>query len=106
MQRTTKLSHPTTRARTSRPAVTTWTLAVLCALATPALSAQTPASMSGRTVSYSDGQKAKITGFILTRRGDSLLIRDETTRQVALVTFHDGTKIESPSGVFDLDHKR
>lgn len=106
MQRTTNLANRMTRLRTSRPARTRWALAVLCAIASTTLPAQTPASMSGRTVSYSDGQKAKITGFILTRRGDSLLVRDETTRQVALVTFHDGTKIESPSGVFDLDHKR
>ena len=106
MQLTTNIPQRARRARTARQARAMWALAGLCATASAALPAQTPASMSGRTVSYTDGQQGKITGFILTRRGDSLLVRDETTRQIALVTFHDGTKIESPSGVFDLDHKR
>ena len=104
MQRTTTLPQRTTSPGIHRHARTIWTLAVLGAVASARLPAQTPVSMSARTVAYADGQKAKITGFILTRRGDSLLVRDETTRQVALVTFHDGTKIESPTGVFDLDH--
>ena len=106
MQRTRTLSRRTRRRSIGWGPHWIWTLVVLAIVPSMALPAQTPASMSGRTLTYSDGQKAKITGFILTRRGDSLLVRDETTRQIALVTFHDGTKIESPTGVFDLDHKR
>jgi outer membrane protein OmpA-like peptidoglycan-associated protein len=106
MQLPTKLPTRTARSNLPRHPCTIWALVVFGAAVSAALPAQTPASMSGRTLSYADGQQAKITGFILTRRGDSLLVRDETTRQIALVTFHDGTKIESPSGAFALDHKR
>ena len=44
------------------------------------------------------GSEAKITGFIISRNGDSLLVRDETTDAISLVTVTDETKISTPSG--------
>src|SRR4051812_18561744 len=70
------------------------TLIIAAALATVAasLAAQTsPASAPQPTVSFTPGEGGKITGYILSRRGDDMLVRDETTRQIGLVTITPST---------------
>lgn len=84
-------------------------LALLCALAAaaPRVHAQNVASTRPQpNLSYVQGSEAKITGFIISRNGDSLLVRDETTDAISLVTVTDETKISTPSGTLALGKKR
>ena len=83
-------------------------LLLLCALAAvPRLHAQNVSTSRPQpTLSYVQGAEAKITGFIVSRNGDSLLVRDETTDAISLVTVNDDTKISTPSGTLALGKKR
>jgi OmpA-OmpF porin, OOP family len=84
-------------------------LALLCALAAvPRLSAQDPVSMyrPQPSLSYTQGSEVKISGYIISRNGDSLLVRDETTNAVSLVMLNDDTRITTPSGTFRLGRER
>jgi outer membrane protein OmpA-like peptidoglycan-associated protein len=83
-------------------------LALLCALAAvPRLHAQNVSTSRPQpNLSYVQGSEAKITGFIISRNGDSLLVRDETTDAISLVTVNDETKISTPSGTLKLGKKR
>jgi len=83
-------------------------LALLCALAAaPRLHAQNVSSTRPQpNLSYVQGSEAKITGFIISRNGDSLLVRDETSDAISLVTVTDETKISTPSGTLKLGKKR
>lgn len=83
-------------------------LALLCALAAaPRVHAQNVSSTRPQpSLSYVQGSEAKITGFIISRNGDSLLVRDETTDAISLVTVTDETKISTPSGTLKLGKKR
>ena len=57
------------------------------------------------TVSHPQGEKAKVSGWIISRRGNDLLVRDETTRQLSIVSVTQDTKITEKAGVLDLDRK-
>lgn len=57
------------------------------------------------TKTFTTGQGGKITGYIMSRRGDQLLVKDQTTKQIALVTLTSTTVVESPSGLFKMDRK-
>src|SRR5262245_44775887 len=57
------------------------------------------------TLLYSAGQGAKVSGWIVSRRGDDFLIRDETTHQLSWVTITPSTTIQSRSGILDLERK-
>lgn len=84
-------------------------LALLSALAAaPRLQAQDPVVMSRPqpNLSFMQGSEAKITGYIISRNGDSLLVRDETTEAISLVTVNDETKISTPTGALKLGKKR
>jgi outer membrane protein OmpA-like peptidoglycan-associated protein len=74
-------------------ALTAWPLAGL------AQSVQPPAP----TLTYAHGQKSKVTGLIVYRDAGDLLVRDETTSQLSVVTITDSTDISSPSGPLDLE---
>jgi outer membrane protein OmpA-like peptidoglycan-associated protein len=83
-------------------------LALLCALAAaPRLHAQNVSTSRPQpTLSYVQGSEVKITGFIISRNGDSLLVRDETTDAISLVVVNDDTRISTPSGTLALGRRR
>ena len=81
-------------------------------VATMPLSAQdtTAAPPTAQTVqmqpiSHPQGEKAKVSGWIISRRGDNLLVRDETTGQLSVVAVTQDTKITEKAGVLDMDRK-
>lgn len=85
-------------------------VAVVAALAsgTPGLAQQqTPPTppVPPNTLLYAAGQGAKVSGWIVSRRGDDFLIRDETTHQLSWVTITPSTTIQSKSGILDLERK-
>ena len=55
------------------------------------------------TVTFASGRHGRVTGYILNRDGDDLLLRDETTSAVSLVTVTSRTNISSPSGFLNLE---
>jgi outer membrane protein OmpA-like peptidoglycan-associated protein len=102
----------------SRPALAVLALAVtaLFVAAIPALG-QDPASQplpeqarppipAQPTVRWAPGQEGKVKGAIMTREGDEMLVRQESSNDISSVTITDGTKISSPSGLFNIDRKR
>jgi OmpA-OmpF porin, OOP family len=86
--------------------------AAAVSVATMPLSAQdtTAAAPTAQTaqmqpISHPQGEKAKVSGWIISRRGDNLLVRDETTGQLSVVAVTQDTKITEKAGVLDLDRK-
>lgn len=57
------------------------------------------------TVTYVANESGRVTGVIINRDGDELLVKDETTGQVSRVTITSSTDISSPSGFLDLERK-
>ncbi len=57
------------------------------------------------TLSHPQGEAAKVSGWIISRRGNDLLVRDETTRQLSIVSVTQDTKITEKAGVLDMDRK-
>ena len=78
----------------------------LAALAGRASGQGAPPPWPHPDVTYAAGQGAKVTGPIVSRRGDDLLVRDETTKLLSIVTIADGTKITQPTGFMKLEKKR
>jgi outer membrane protein OmpA-like peptidoglycan-associated protein len=66
---------------------------------------QTPPPPPQNTLLYAAGQEVKVSGWIVSRRGDDFLIRDETTHQLSWVTITPSTTIQSKSGILDLERK-
>lgn len=102
----------------SRPALAVLALAVtaLFAAAVPALG-QDPSSPplpeqarppipAQPTVRWAPGQEGKVKGAIMTREGDEMLVRQESSNDISSVTLTDNTKISSPSGFLNIDRKR
>lgn len=56
-------------------------------------------------LSHPQGEKAKVSGWIISRRGNDILVRDETTNQLSIVSVTQDTKITEKAGVLDLDRK-
>jgi outer membrane protein OmpA-like peptidoglycan-associated protein len=54
-------------------------------------------------VLYAPGRPGKVTGLIVSRDGDELLVRDETTSLLSMVTITSATNISSPSGFLNLE---
>ena len=67
------------------------------------VAAQVPAQP---TVRWAPEQKGKVEGPIMLREGDRMLVRQESSNDVTAVLLTDDTKIESPSGLFNIDRKR
>lgn len=55
-------------------------------------------------VTYTAGEKAKLTGLIISRDSDEMLVRDEATNRVSRVMINSETRISSPSGFLSLGH--
>jgi outer membrane protein OmpA-like peptidoglycan-associated protein len=70
---------------------------------TPPVNGPVPAQPSVR---WAPGQEGKVKGAIMMREGDEMLVRQENSSDVSAVTLTDGTKISSPSGLFNIDKKR
>jgi OOP family OmpA-OmpF porin len=83
------------------------TLFVLIALAILSLATAAPAqtAMPVASVSYAPGGAGKVTGVIIGRQGDDLLIRDANTKATSTITLVAATRISSPSGFLKLDRK-
>jgi OOP family OmpA-OmpF porin len=79
---------------------------VLVALAMLTLAALASAQSVGPqpTVNYAPGGGGKVTGTIISRRGDDLLLRDDAKR-ISVITLVEGTRITSPTGFLNLDRK-
>ncbi len=94
----------------TRPArATAGLLGLLCALAAvPRLSAQDPVTFTrpAPTLSYTQGSDVRIVGYVLSRNGDSVLVRDETTDAISLIMLTDNTRISTPSGELNLGRQR
>jgi OmpA-OmpF porin, OOP family len=56
--------------------------------------------------SINPGEKAKVVGAIVSRKADTLLVRRENSNEIFVVTLTDQTKVESPSGLMNIDRKR
>jgi OmpA-OmpF porin, OOP family len=104
MQRTAEF--PTKQlARHARTALQLATMLVALGLATRVSAQQQNAPMPQPTRTFTTGQGGKITGYILARRGDQILVKDETTKQIALVTLTSTTVVERPAGFLKMDRK-
>ena len=57
------------------------------------------------TVIYVANQTASLSGVVIGRNGDDLMVRDPATQQVSRVTLNNTTKIQSPSGIMKLEKK-
>jgi len=86
--------------------------AAAVSVATMPLSAQdttaappTAQTLSRQPISHPSGEKAKVSGWIISRRGNDLLVRDETTGELSVVAVTQDTKITEKAGVLDLDRK-
>src|SRR5258705_2749431 len=97
--------------RASRPVIAarlvTEVLAIfaVAAVATRALAQQT-AAWPKTNVMYPAGQDARLTGPIVARNGNDMIVQDETTKQLSLVTLKPDTKITQPSGFLKMEKKR
>jgi OmpA-OmpF porin, OOP family len=104
MQRTTQF--PTRQlARQARTALQLATMLVALGLASRLSAQQQNAPMPQPTRTFTSGEGGKITGYIMARRGDQLLVKDETTKQIALVTLTPTTVVERPAGFLKMDKK-
>jgi len=100
-----------------RPALAAFAFAVTAVFVTtvPALAQdpsqplpeqQRPPVPAQPTVRWAPGQEGKVKGAIMTREGDEMLVRQESSNDISSVTITDGTKISSPSGLFNIDRKK
>jgi outer membrane protein OmpA-like peptidoglycan-associated protein len=82
-------------------------LLVLIALAMLSLARLAPAqdATPAAMVTYPQGSNAKVTGIILSRQGDDLVIRDANTKALSTITLVPDTRITSPAGFLKLDKK-
>lgn len=67
--------------------------------------AQTPVPMLAPTAKYPSGEKGRVKGPIVMKRGNDVLVRDETTKELSLVTLQPATRITRPAGFLNLDRK-
>lgn len=67
---------------------------------------QRPPVPAQPTVRWAPGQEGKVKGAIMTREGDEMLVRQQSSNDISAVTITDGTKISSPSGFLNIDRKR
>jgi len=75
-------------ARISKPS------ALLCAIATILIASSAFADDAGKTHQLTPGQKAKMSGLILSRDGDLVRVRDKKSHEVITVSIGDATQIE------------
>jgi len=68
--------------------------ALLCALATVLITSSAFAATAGKTRQLTPGEKAKMSGLILSRDGDLVRVRDKKSHEVITVSIGDATQIE------------
>lgn len=68
--------------------------AVLCAIATVLITSSAFAVTAGKTRQLTPGEKAKVSGLILSRDGDLVRVRDKKSHEVFTVSIGDATQIE------------
>jgi OOP family OmpA-OmpF porin len=55
---------------------------------------------------YNAGAKGKVIGAIVSRNGDDLIVRRENSNEISTVSLTQDTRVESPSGLLNVDRKR
>jgi outer membrane protein OmpA-like peptidoglycan-associated protein len=80
-------------------------ICVAAGLAWPAAGLAQAVRLPSPDVTYIEGHGGKVTGFILNREGDDLLVRDETTNRLSMVSITPTTDIGSPTGFLKLERK-
>lgn len=78
-------------------------VAIAVLVASPVAGVAQAVRLPPPTVTFPTGERGKVTGLIISRDGDNLLVRDETTKRVSEVRITDDTKISSPSGFLNLE---
>jgi outer membrane protein OmpA-like peptidoglycan-associated protein len=68
--------------------------ALLCAIATVLITSSVFAACAGKTRQLTPGEKAKMSGLILSRDGDLVRVRDKKSHEVITVSIGDATQIE------------
>jgi outer membrane protein OmpA-like peptidoglycan-associated protein len=68
--------------------------ALLCAIAIVLITSSTFAATTNKTRQSVQGEKAKVSGLIVSRDGDLVRIRDKKSREVIVVSIGDATLIE------------
>jgi outer membrane protein OmpA-like peptidoglycan-associated protein len=106
------LHHEVPRPVIAALAALAFALTALAVSTVPAL-AQDPLPEQARppvparpTVRWAPGQQGKVKGAIMTRQGDEMLVRQESSNDISSITITDDTKIQSQSGLFNVDKKR
>ena len=67
---------------------------LLCAIAVVVFASSTFAATASKTRQLTQGEKAKVSGVILSRDGDLVRVRDKKSREVIVVSIGDATHIE------------
>jgi outer membrane protein OmpA-like peptidoglycan-associated protein len=57
------------------------------------------------TNNYGTGRGAKVTGLIINRIGDTLVVREDQTQGITYIVLNNGTRVYSPSGFLNLARK-
>jgi outer membrane protein OmpA-like peptidoglycan-associated protein len=68
--------------------------ALLCAIAIVLITSSAFAATTNKTRQFVQGEKAKVSGLIVSRDGDLVRIRDKKSREVIVVSIGDATHIE------------
>jgi outer membrane protein OmpA-like peptidoglycan-associated protein len=95
---------PVSRARRALRSTTARVIG-MAALAWPAAGVAQAVRLPSPDVKYVEGHGGKVTGLILNREGDDLLVRDETTSRLSVVSITPKTDIGSPTGFLNLERK-
>jgi outer membrane protein OmpA-like peptidoglycan-associated protein len=67
---------------------------LLCAIVTVLITSSAFAATTSKTRQFSQGEKAKLSGVILSRDGDLIRVRDKKSHEVITVSIGDTTQIE------------
>jgi outer membrane protein OmpA-like peptidoglycan-associated protein len=86
------------------PIVFRFVALAMLALAAP-ISAQV-ADPPQTMATYTAGVKGKVVGAIISRNGDELIVRRENSNEISRVSLIETTRVESPSGLLNVDRKR
>ena len=76
--------------------------AVLCTIATVLITRSTFAATAAKARQLSPGEKAKVSGVILSRDGDLVRVRDKKSHEEITVSIGDATRIERKKHTFEF----
>jgi outer membrane protein OmpA-like peptidoglycan-associated protein len=76
--------------------------ALLCAITAVLITSSAFAATAGKTRQLTPGEKAKMSGLILSRDGDLVRVRDKKSHEVITVSIGDATQIERRNHRFPL----